>query len=91
MKFVKPLFVLAFAAFVISPAIADEGKTVSYSMKKQGRVHFQEKTQDTVADAEDSHEGINPADIELSFGEFDTDEKSNETSLSKRIRLPRKN
>ena len=91
MKFVKPLFVLAFAAFVISPATADEGKTVSYSLKKQGRVHFQEKTQDTVVAAEDSYEGMNPADIEPAAGGFEPEEKSNETSLSERIRLPRKN
>ena len=90
MKFVKPLFVLAFAAFTISPALAEEGKTVSYSLKKQGRVHFQDKTQDQIA-TQDSSEAIHPADIEPAAGGFEPEKRLNETSLSERIRLPRKN
>lgn len=78
--------VLAFTAFTFSPALADEGKSVSYSLKKQGRVHFPEKAQDQNA----VHDTIHPEDIEPEAGGFEPEEKSGETSLSERIRLPRK-
>lgn len=91
MKFLKPLFIFTFAAFIISPANADDGKSVSYSLKKQGRVHFQEKTQNTVTAAQDSFEDINPAEIEPAAGAFEAEENSNESSLTDSLRLPRKN
>jgi len=90
MKFVKPILVLALTVFAFSPSLADEGKGVSYSLKKQGRVHFQEKKQDQ-ASVEETQENVHPADIEPAAGGFEPEEKDQATSLSKRIRLPRKN
>jgi transcriptional regulator GlxA family with amidase domain len=90
MNFIKPLFVLVLTVFAFSPALADEGKSVSYSLKKQGRVHFQDKTQDQIA-AQDTPDAVHPADIEPAAGGFEPEERNNETSLSERIRLPRKN
>lgn len=91
MKFVTPFFVLLMAAFSLSPAMAEENKTVSYSLKKQGRVHFQEQAQEQIA-AQDSYDTVSPEDIEPAAGGFDIEEEPNgKTSLSERMRLPRKN
>lgn len=90
MNFTKPLSVLVLIVFAFSPALADESKSVSYSLKKQGRVHFQDKTQDQVS-AQDTPDTVHPADIEPAAGGFEMEKENKETSLSERIRLPRKN
>ena len=92
MKFLKPLFVFAIAVFAISPALAEEGKAVSYGLKKQGRVHFQDKmTEEQPAAAEAASESVSPADIEPAAGAMEDAVESGEASVSERIRLPRKN
>lgn len=71
-------------------AVADAPK-VSYSAKKQGRVHFQEKSQDQ-SSSQASYENINPANIEPAAGDFKPEmSEGNTVSASDRMRLPRKN
>lgn len=94
MNFTKALVLVAFAVFALSPAMvsaAEDGKTVSYSLKKQGRVHFQDKKQDEPA-AQDAADQGNPAEIEPAAGAEEAAQDQDTTpSLSERIRLPRKN
>ncbi len=92
MKFTKPFFVLGLAAFAFSPALADQGKDVSYSLKKQGRVHFQDKTPDQASNAaQEQYDAVSPDQLEPAAGVSEVEEKVNEPSLSDKIRLPRKN
>lgn len=91
MKYVT-VFVLAMAAFAFSPVFAEEAG-ISYSMKKQGRVPFQNETQDQdMAAAQDNADMMtNPADIEPAAGGYDMDDADDKASLSDNMRLPRKN
>jgi len=94
MKFIKPIFTLALTAFILSPALvsADEGKSVSYGLKKQGRVHFQDKsTKSEPAAVQDVTDAVHPADIEPAAGGFEPVEAmTDKKSVSQRMRLPRK-
>lgn len=86
----KPVLLAVAAAALIAPnfASAGEGVTTSYSMKKQGRVHFQEKTAETPAMSMDM-ENVNPADIEPAAGGYEMDAPQ-EDALKESMKLPRK-
>ena len=93
MKFVAPFLVFTLATFAVFPVFAGEGANVSYSLKKQGRVHFQAKADDQMSVATDAMtDMVHPADIEPAAGGFSPEESdAGKTSLSERMRLPRKN
>lgn len=84
----KLIALLALAAFVTVPAMAEESSPkISYSAKKQGRVAFQAlKPEANVAEVDYS----NPANIEPAAGGFEPEEKDERSSLSESMRLPRK-
>ena len=93
MKFFTAILAIAFCIISASPTIAGE-TTTSYSLKKQGRVHFQDKkeTSEVNNNVEAAPETINPADIEPAAGASEPSmTEAEETSLSERLRLPRKN
>ena len=89
----KLITLAAFVAFIAAPTLvsAEDGTPkVSYSAKKQGRVAFQNKTQDETAAAQDVGT-FNPADIEPAAGSFEPQNNTQENSLADSLRLPRKN
>ncbi len=88
----------ACAAFLLTPiaATAGDAPKISYAAKKQGLVHFKDKTAaEAPAAAEQdqtsSLENTNPADIEPAAGGYEPEERDEENKLSESIRLPRKN
>jgi len=88
----RTLFVaiLAFAAFTALPSIGfagEEAPSVSYSLKKQGRVHFQNNAEDAVSSQEENT--VDPAAIEPAAGGHDPVE-AEEDALAKSMKLPRK-
>lgn len=89
----KLMTIAALAAFIVVPgfASADEGTgRVSYFAKKQGRVVFQDRTQDTASAAQDTAAGQdNPAGIEPAAGDAQP-VKTHHRTLSNRFRLPQK-
>ncbi len=84
----KFMTLLALAAFVTVPAMAGENSPeISYAAKKQGRVAFQtQKTKESATTIDYS----NPANIEPAAGGFEPEEKTERSSLSDSMRLPRK-
>jgi|MDSW01.1.fsa_nt_gb preprotein translocase subunit SecF len=79
------------AAFMITPAaVSAETPSVSYSAKKQGRVAFENKTEEQAA-AEDVTNDTNPAEIEPAAGETVFEERNQDDSFANSMKLPRKN
>jgi hypothetical protein len=91
------ILIAALASFVFVPSLAfagDAAPKISYTAKKQGRVHFQDKTEDQAAAAQDASttlDDVNPADIEPAAGGYEPEDRKEESSLADSLKLPRKN
>lgn len=89
----KIMGVVAVAALFMVPTVAvaeDGAPSVSYSAKKQGRVVFEKKVDQTVSAAQTQTDDFNPADIEPAAGDFEASSVGDKDSLAKSLQLPRK-
>jgi len=83
-------------SLLATPVLAGEGGvSTSYSKKKQGMVHFVEKTQeatDPAAAAEEatSAESADPSAIEPAAGTIEDEAAENDNKVADMIKLPRK-
>lgn len=83
---------LAAGMFALPVSVMAEGISSSYTQKKQGYVPFKTKNETALEDAASYAETTDPAKIEPQAGDMETDaEGDEESSLSEKMRLPRKN
>ncbi len=82
------------AAFMVLPtAVLADAPKVSYSAKKQGRVVFQQDTQEETS-SPITNKTISPSEIEPAAGDQEpavSTGNSEENALSESMKLPRKN
>lgn len=99
MSFVSRFAVLSALSltFLATPVLAGEGGvSTSYSKKKQGMVHFVEKTEeasDTAEVAEEatsSVEATDPSAIEPAAGNVEDEPAQEDNKVADMIKLPRK-
>lgn len=90
MKFIIPLFALLTVFFSPLAHANDDGKLSSYHLKKQGKVHFTDRTEDNIA-AQDQYPQNGVQNIEPAAGvETNMEPQEQKSELADKMRLPRK-